>query len=120
MPEQCEIYPVETSHGQIRPLEEEAVYQACPGGQGREKETSANAHEMRVCKCACLGVCMHASTLFFEIGLFTVLWLTNWLNWLTSKALGSSCLHLSSCLCYKHMLALHSLLPLCLLGIVCL
>lgn len=128
VPEECEICPVETGHGQIRRLEEEAVYQACPGGQGREKETSANAHEMRVCKRACMGVCihacvgvcMHASTLFFEIGLFTVLWPTNWLDWLTSKAPGSSCLHLPSCLCYKRMLALRSLLPLCLPGIVCL
>lgn len=59
VPEQCEICPVETGHGQIRRLEEEAVYQACPGGQGRKKETSANAHEMRRCMRGCVHVCLH-------------------------------------------------------------
>lgn len=60
VPEQCEIFPVETGHGQIRHLEEEAVHQACPGGQGRKKETSANAHEMRMRMPACMDVCMPA------------------------------------------------------------
>lgn len=65
VPEQGEICPVRTGHGQLRGLEEDVVYQACPGVLSRKKETSTNAHEMRMAVhaglCGYLCACLHLS-----------------------------------------------------------